>query len=170
MQPVDRDFGGELSDPVDRLLISLRAYVTRAPRKPKKGEKGGKTKAIWRDPRDYYPHNPPSDWVLVFDCETRTTPDQRLRFGAYQLRYKGQLMERGSFYEPDVLSAAEQALLHQVMEEEIAASDGERIRVLTRAEFVDQVFYDSGYAIGAQIVGFNLPFDISRLAIRHASA
>jgi hypothetical protein len=109
MQPVDRDFD-ELSDPVDRLLISLRAYVTRAPRKPKKGEKGGKAKAIWRDPRDYYPHNPPGDWVLVFDCETRTTPDQRLRFGAYQLRYKGQLMGRGSFYEPDVLSAAEQAL------------------------------------------------------------
>jgi hypothetical protein len=139
MQPVDRDFGDELSDPIDRLLISLRAYVTRAPRKPEKGEKADKAKARWRDPRDYYPHIPPSDWVLVFDCETRTTPDQRLRIGAYQL-----------------------------MEEEIAASAGERIRVLTRAEFVDQVFYESGYAIGAQIVGFNLPFDLSRLAIRHA--
>jgi hypothetical protein len=115
MQPVDRDFD-ELSDPVDRLLISLRAYVTRAPRKPKKGEKRDKDKARWRDPRDYYPHIPPSDWVLVFDCETGITPDQRLRIGAYQLRYKSQLWERGAFYEPEVLSVAEQALLHEVMD------------------------------------------------------
>jgi hypothetical protein len=56
MQPVDRDFDDELSDPLDRLLISLRAYFRRAPRKPKKGEKGGKAKANRRDPRDYYPH------------------------------------------------------------------------------------------------------------------
>ena len=104
MQPVDWDFDESL-DPVDRLLIALRTYVTRAPKKPKKGEKGCKAKASWRDPRDYYPHIPPSDWVLVFDCETRTTPDQRLRFGTYQLRYKGQLWERGAFYEPQVLSA-----------------------------------------------------------------
>jgi hypothetical protein len=140
MQPVDRDFGDELSDPVDRLLIALRAYVTWAPRKPKKGPKAGKAKARQRDPREYYPHNPPSDWVLVFDCETRTTPEQRLRFGAYQLRYLGQLWERGAFYEPEVLTQAEQTLLHQVMEEEIAASNGERSRVLTRAEFVEEVF------------------------------
>jgi hypothetical protein len=139
MQPVDRDFGDELSDPVDRLLISLRAYVTRAPKKPKKGEKA---KASWHDPNEYNPYTPPSDWVLVFDCETRTTPDQRLRFGAYQLRYKGQLWECGAFYEPEVLSAPEQKLLRQVIDREIAASDGERIRVLTRAEFVEQVFYD----------------------------
>ena len=107
---------------------------------------------------------------MVFDCETRTTPDQRLRFGAYQLRYKGQVWERGAFYEPDVLSADELAVLRQVMADEEANSDGERIRLLTRAEFVDEVFYGSGYAVGAQIVGFNLPFDLSRLAIRHASA
>ncbi len=171
MQPVDRDFGEELSDPVDRLIISLRAYITRAPTKPKKGEKSAKPKKAYADPRDHYGERiPPSDWVLVFDCETRTTPDQRLRFGAYQLRYKGRIWERGSFYEPEVLSAAEQALLHQVMDEEIAASDGERIRVMTRAEFVEKVFYDSAYAVGAQIVGFNLPFDLSRLAICHSSA
>jgi hypothetical protein len=89
VQPVDRDFD-ESSDPVDRLLIALRAYVTRVPRKPKKGEKAAKAKARQRDPREYFPHIPPSDWVLVFDCETRTTPDQRLRLGVYQLRCKGQ--------------------------------------------------------------------------------
>ncbi len=171
MQPVDRDFGEELSDPVDRLIISLRAYITRAPKKPKKGEKHENAKERYADPRDHFAARiPPSDSVLVFDCETRTTPDQRLRFGAYQLRYKGQIWERGAFYEPEVLAQAEQLLLRQTMDEEIAGSDGERIRILTRAEFVEEVFYNSGYAVGAQIVGFNLPFDLSRLAIRHSSA
>ena len=164
MQPVDRAFGDDLSDPVDRLIISLRAYITRAPTKPKKSENRGKAKDSYADPRDHYWASvPPSDWVLVFDCETRTTPDQRRRFGAYQLRYKGQLWGRGAFYEPEVLTQAEQTLLLQVVEEEVSASDGERIRMLTRAEFLENIFYDSGYAVGAQIVGFNLPFDIPRL-------
>jgi hypothetical protein len=119
---------------------------------------------------DLAPRATPSDWVLVFDCETRTTPDQRLRFGGYQLRYKGQVNERGAFYEPDVLSEDEIAILHQVMDDEKSNSDGVPISLRTRAEFVEEVFYKSGYAFGAQIVGFNLPFDLSRLAIRHASA
>jgi hypothetical protein len=69
----------------------------------------------------------PSDWVFVFDCETRTTPDQRLRFGGYQLRYKGQVSERGAFYEPDVLSEDELAILCQVIDDENLNSNGERI-------------------------------------------
>jgi hypothetical protein len=48
--------------------------------------------------------DPPSDWALIFDCETRATPDQRLRFGAYQLRNKGRLFELGFFYGPEVLT------------------------------------------------------------------
>jgi hypothetical protein len=56
------------------------------------------------------------------------------------------------------------------VEEESETSDGERVRLLTRDQFVDQVLYGSGRDVGAQIVGFNLPFDISRLAIDHASA
>ncbi len=101
--PVDWD-GNELSDPIDRLVIALRAYVTRAPKKPKAGAKVAKYKlpgARAVDSRKYVLRVPPTDWVLVFDCETRTTPDQRLRFGAYQLRYKGQVWERGAFYEPE---------------------------------------------------------------------
>ena len=165
--PVDGDFGDEPSEPIDRLVIALRAYVRKAPKKPKKGSKPPRTTlpgAInWRD---LAPRTTPSDWVLVFDCETRTTPDQRLRFGGYQLRYKGEIWERGAFYEPDVLTEDELAILRQVIDEEKSNSDGARIRLRTRAEFVDEVFYQSGQAVGAQIVGFNLPFDLSRLAIR----
>ena len=73
--PVDGDFGDEPSEPIDRLVIALRAYVRKAPKKPKKGSKAPRTTlpgAInWRD---LAPRTTPSDWVLVFDCETRTTP------------------------------------------------------------------------------------------------
>jgi hypothetical protein len=169
--PVDGDFGDEPSEPVDRLVIALRAYVRKAPKKPKNGSKPPRTTlpgAInWRD---LAPRTTPSDWVLVFDCETRTTPDQRLRFGGYQLRYKGEIWERGAFYDPDVLGEDEIAILRQAIDDERSNSDGEPICVRTRAEFVDEIFYRSAYAVGAQIVGFNLPFDLSRLAIRHASA
>jgi hypothetical protein len=110
--PVDGDLGDEPSDPVDRLIISLRAYFRRAPKKPKKGAKGARSTlpaaVNWRD---LAPRATPSDWVLVFDCETRTTPDQRLRLGAYQLRYKGQVWECGAFYEPEVLAPEELAIL-----------------------------------------------------------
>jgi hypothetical protein len=61
-------------------------------------------------------------------------------------------------------------VLSKVMVEESETSDGERVRLLTRDQFVDQVLYGSGRDVGAQIVGFNLPFDISRLAIDHDSA
>ncbi len=168
---VVRDLDGKPSDPVDQLIIQLRAYVARVPQKPKKGQKADKAKSS-RDDFYFYEREriPPSDWTLIFDCETHTTPDQRLRFGGYQLRYKGHLWERGAFYEPKALEESEQALLRHFMAKEEPGPDGEHIRLLTRAKFVEKVFYKSGYAVGAQIVGFNLPFDLSRLAIDHASA
>jgi hypothetical protein len=169
--PVDGGFGDEPSEPIDRLVIALRAYVRKAPKKPKKGSKPPRTTfpgaVNWRD---LAPRTRPSDWVLVFDCETRTTPDQRLRFGGFQLRYKGEVWESGAFYEPDVLREEELAILQRVIDDERSNSDGVPTYLRTRAEFVDEIFYRSAYAVGAQIVGFNLPFDLSRLAIRHASA
>jgi hypothetical protein len=170
MNAVDRDPDDDGRDSVDHLIVSLRAYVTRAPTKAKKSkgeEKRGQRPA---GQKQYPPRIPPSDWVLVFDCETRTTPDQHLRFGAYQLRNKGRLFERGAFYEPEVLSAEDLTVLSEVVTEELERSDGERVRLLTRDQFVDEVLYGSGRDVGAQIVGFNLPFDISRLAIDHDSA
>src|ERR1700734_4003027 len=169
--PVDGDFGDEPSEPIDRLVIALRAYVRKVPKKPGKGSKPPRTTlpgaVNWRD---LAPRTTPSDWGLVFDCETRTTPDQRLRFGGYQLRYKGEIFERGAFYEPDVLGEGEIATLQQIIDDERSNSEGVPAYLRTRAEFVDEIFYRSAFAVGAQIVGFNLPFDLSRLAIRHASA
>ncbi|WP_210484649.1 hypothetical protein [Microvirga antarctica] len=156
----DRVFANDMVEPIDRQIISLRAYVTRPPKEAKRS----------RQSTDRLPRTPASEWVLVFDCETRTTPDQRLRFGAYQLRYRGQIWERGVFYEPAVLSLDEETLLRNFIGNDPPGPDGERVCFRTRSEFVEEVFYQSAFDVGAQIVGFNLPFDLSRLAIRHSSA
>src|SRR5262249_42039379 len=42
--------------------------------------------------------------------------------------------------------------------------------LLTVGEFVERIFYEVGYDRRGTIVGFNLPFDISRLAIDHKTA
>jgi DNA-binding XRE family transcriptional regulator len=41
---------------------------------------------------------------------------------------------------------------------------------MTVTEFVENIFFGIGYELRATIVGFNLPFDISRIAIRHGNA
>ena len=106
---------------------------------------------------------PPSEWTLVFDTETTVDAAQRLRIGAYQFRQGDELDEAGLFYDPSIATAAEQALLRR-----FAARNG--LKLLTAAEFVETILFDRAYDLRASIVGFNLPFDISRLALRHGSA
>ncbi len=71
--------------------------------------------------------------------------------------------EAGLFYDPAALSPAELDLLQR-----LCGESGHKLR--TAAEFVDEVLFARAYDLRASIVGFNLPFDISRLAIKHGSA
>lgn len=146
----------ERGDITDWLALSLRAY----------SEPAKVRNAQWTTPQ----RPAPSDWVLIFDCETKTTPDQRLRFGAYQLRYKGKLWERGVFHDAEGLSPEELQTLRLFMLAEVPGPDGEKRFVRTREAFVEEVFFKRAFLVGAQIVGLNLPFDLSRLAIRHVNA
>jgi hypothetical protein len=132
------------SPAMDSLPISLRAFVTNLNAKPRGS-------SDWRPP-------PPSKWTLVFDTETTTDPSQRLRFGCYQLRKGEVLDEVGLFFDPDALSEDERLIL-----ETFAAVH--RLRCMTHTAFVEDVFFKRGYELRATIVGFNLPFDISRLAL-----
>ncbi|MHA6316523.1 hypothetical protein ACXYN8_02540 [Altererythrobacter sp. CAU 1778] len=129
----------------DRRPIAIRAYAD-APkaRKPRRGIDA-------------------SDWSLTFDCETRVDAGQALRFGAYQFRKGGELKEAGLFYDPQGISAADVVTLR-------AFAKRHRLIVRTREEFVDDVIFWRAYQLRARIVGFNLPFDISRLAIGHGVA
>jgi transcriptional regulator with XRE-family HTH domain len=131
------------------LAISLRAFVTDPQTSPRSRKKPKRTSA--------------SEWTLVFDTETTTDPSQRLRFGSYQLRKGLALEEAGLFFDHDALSEAERRTL-----ESFAASRG--LKCMTITEFVEDVFFRRGYELRATIVGFNLPFDISRLALGWAPA
>jgi hypothetical protein len=133
--------------PIERRTIRLRGYVESKPRSEREGG--------WWTQR-------PSRFVLFFDTETNDDAAQRLRFGCYQLWEGDSRRERGFFYEPENVKPTELAELRRV-----AASRGHRL--ITATNFVDRIFYASAKA-GATIVGFNLPFDISRLAIGHETA
>lgn len=130
---------------VDHLPISLRAYADAPKARKPKGGIGA------------------TDWSLTFDCETRTDAGQGLRLGGYQFRKGDELKEAGLLYDPTGMSAAEVCTLR-------AFAKRENLFVRTREEFVDEVLFLRAYQLRARIIGFNLPFDISRLAIDHGIA
>ena len=139
----------------DYLPISLRAYT-------------GPTFTVLPDPnkavgKERKAPLPASDFTLVFDTETTTDAGQALRFGTYQFRCCEELDEAGIFYDPDGVAPSELETLRLH-----AALHGLILR--TRTEFVDEVFFKRAYMLRATIVGFNLPFDISRIAIAHGTA
>jgi hypothetical protein len=136
----------------DPLPIAVRAF---APPPAKSSNKTAARKQ-WGKPA------PSSDWTLVFDTETTVDAAQRLRIGAYQLRKGDELDEAGLFHDPAALSATELKALKRF-------ADDNGLSPRTVAEFVDDVLFDRAYDLRASIVGFNLPFDISRLAIKHGS-
>jgi predicted transcriptional regulator len=104
-----------------------------------------------------------SDWALVFDTETTTDASQQLRFGVYQVHKSGELREEGVFYDPLSLTDHEMATLRSY-------ADDRGLEVLTVAEFVEEIFFLYAYELKGLCVGFNLPFDLSRIAIGHNSA
>lgn len=105
-----------------------------------------------------HPVENPFGYSLIFDCETTVDAAQRLRFGFYQARKAGRLVEEGAFYDPEAVSREELALLEHY-------TQARGLKLLTREAFVETVFYVYGYLRGGEIVGFNLPFDLSRIAI-----
>ncbi len=104
-----------------------------------------------------------SEWTLVFDTETTTDASQQLRFGVYQVRKSGELREGGLFYDPISLSDSEFATLRRY-------ADERGLEVRTAEEFVEGVFFPCVYELRGLCVGFNLPFDLARIAIECGSA
>src|SRR6266576_1854775 len=143
--------------------IFLRAHtVVIGPKKAKKGKRRGCS------PRRSLRRWP--EYALVFDCETRIDTGQGLTFGFCRvLRLEGsiyQLEEEGAFFDDD-LAARERGILenYATTADTEVKSFPSRFPLHSRSQFVKQVFY--GYARkGALIVGFNLPFDLTRLARR----
>ncbi len=124
-------------------------------------------------PRERPPLPPWPDAVLAFDTETTTDRQQRLLFGWYRYaRWQpdGALatVEEGILYADDLPGrdpvgfATLQAF---VRTHPADAASGRRrtVQLRSRRAFLNEVFWPAIQA-DALIVGFNLPFDLSRLA------
>jgi hypothetical protein len=127
-------------------------------------EKGGKRK------QDPLPRH-----VLVLDTETTTDALQTLNFGVYQFceltaEGKYRCLEEGIFY-GDELGPQQRGVLHAYVTEQSKkrAKDELKLRLYERCVFVERVMYTAVQA-GAAIVAFNLPFDLSRLAVEYRVA
>lgn len=100
--------------------------------------------------------------MLVFDTETRTDETQRLMFGGYQFIVQGRCLEEGLFHADD-LSAEEMAVLVRYVAQHESAARGGRIVLLPLKVFLKKL-YTAAYKGRCLVVGFNLPFDLSRIA------
>ena len=109
--------------------------------------------------------------MFVFDTETRIDAAQRLMFGSYRFFLDGRCLEEGIFYADD-LSPEEFRILKKYVarhEAEAAAEGARELRLLTRDEFVNRL-YSAAYKSRCLLVGFNLPFDLSRIACDFTNA
>ena len=110
--------------------------------------------------------------ILVLDCETRTDERQSLTFGTYRICCADEqgnyndVREEGFFYDPDEVTKHELRTLKRFAKEHKAETTKDVpdvMHVRTRHDFLKEIFLPLGLN-GALIVGFNLPFDLSRLA------
>jgi hypothetical protein len=134
------------------MIVAVRGYAVPAKQDDNAKWKPSGGKCKWRKALRW-----PSDYLLVLDTETSKDHAQNLRLGTYQVRKAGELIERGIFYNPDILSPGEIALLR-----DYASEHGLTVR--DRESFLRDIFYRYGYYLGGLIIGFNLPFDLSRVA------
>lgn len=123
--------------------VAYRCYVDTPIAKPCKEEQDGHDKSL----------------VLVFDTETTTDEYQNLQYGSCGIWANGRLNRFIIFYNEDLLNENETAIIKTF-------ASKHDYEVMNRSEFNDKVFFPYVYRSRAMCIGFNLPFDLSRLAIR----
>jgi hypothetical protein len=97
------------------------------------------------------------DRVLVFDTETTIDQYQNLKFGSFKIYEHKRLKTQGIFYDPTQVDLKEKEALADYCK-------SHNIRLMTVSEFLDKVFLPEVYDLKTLCVGFNLPFDLLRLA------
>jgi hypothetical protein len=102
--------------------------------------------------------------IFVIDTETTNDEYQNLKFGSFVVCSEGILLRIGLFYNPKFVSDKELRELKNYCKKNPI------IKLYTLKEFVEKVFYPEAYFKKALCVGFNLPFDLSRLAIGYSYA
>ncbi len=96
--------------------------------------------------------------ILVFDTETETSLYQNLKFGYFEIFQNGILEYPGLFYDKITVKPKEQLILKQFSQEN-------NIKLYTLDEF-RKIFLTECFELGTLCVGFNLFFDLTRIAIK----
>lgn len=155
------------------LPIAVRAYTEKGinARDDDKPAKKGKKRAS----SPQWPRH-----ILIIDTETTADAVQALNFGCYRLctwAKNGRLIcvEEGLFYANDLPERYPEGLVH--LKEYVRTHWGNVspgcsaiIPLYSCRAFVDKVLWKWAYKERALAVGFNLPFDLSRLAIDWGNA
>jgi len=139
------------------LAISVRVYPN-----PPETVRAARQQTSWRRP----------DAMLVFDTETRIDATQRLTFGSYRFVIAGRCLEEALFYGDDLPMNDRRVLERYVATPHNVGTPDNRARklpLLTRREFLEK-FYRAVYKGRCLLVGFNLPFDLSRVAYDFTNA
>lgn len=139
------------------------------------------TEAVSAEPGGQSPGDAPTRkvarWpsaVLVIDTETTTDPTQRLTFGNYwYCRWDAKdalvCVEEGLIYADDLPGRDPDGfaiLRGYAAAHRAAVADGcnPTLHLRSRREFNARVLFRAAYKVRALVVGFNLPFDLARLA------
>jgi len=128
-----------------------------------------------RGNRETKPPNKWANFALVFDCETTTDLHENLNFLWWrfcELKDGAYVCQREGIIYGDHLDAESIAMIRKYAHDERAdVEDGspESIKVGSRIEFVNGEFWQA-LRLGAVVVCFNAPFDLSRLAVEYREA
>ena len=139
--------------------VALRCwpvYPEGVVRQPSPTTEGGRRRRRWNVGRS----TRIGQRVLVFDTETTVDEFQSLRFGFFRLYEEGELLAEGALMAdelPDTDPAGE-ACIRAYCEEHGLFCE-------TRESFVREWLYKEAWQLGTLVVGFNLPFDLSRIAM-----
>lgn len=109
-----------------------------------------------------YEENQIPDRILVFDTETTTDEYQNLLFGSFKIYDHGKLVYQGLFYGENVKKKELDILREYAKKHDIP--------LYPVGKFVDCVFLPEVYELKTLCIGFNLPFDLSRLAIHFSNS
>jgi hypothetical protein len=139
------------------VIIAVRAYP-----EPKVSEKDfDKPERKWRVPQA----------MFVFDTETSTDHTQRLKFGSFRFIVGGRCLKENLFNADD-LSHKEREVLKQYAASnraDVVDEGVSELLLLNRADLLKELYLDA-YKGRCLLVGFNLPFDLSRLACQSGYA
>lgn len=92
--------------------------------------------------------------VLFFDTETTADQYQNLLFGSYTIYDNNIKVDEGIFYDPKLVTKKDLQILKM-----------QSNKVIPVRKFVDKIFLPEVYDAQTLCGGFNLPFDLSRLAM-----